>query len=60
MAEFNEAKMEKFAKVDRLIGKMVKDLGKRNPKLTRRDVLELVYNSEVENDSGMLQEYKRL
>ena len=56
---FNPIAMKNFMKEDLLIKKMFEDLSKKNPNYSEEEVLEIVYNSEVFNDSIMEESYSK-
>lgn len=57
---FNVEKMEKFSKEDRMISFVFKDLSQRNPKLSKEEIWQVVFNSYVLEDSIMIDIYVNL
>jgi len=59
MVKFNVVAMKLFCEEDGLLYSMFNDLSKRNPNCTEENMLEVVFNSEVLEDSAMTREYKK-
>lgn len=58
--DFKVEKMEKFSKEDRMISFVFKDLSQRNPKLSKKEIWQVVFNSYVLEDSIMIDIYDNL
>ncbi len=60
MVSFNETKMKKLAKKDQYIMFVWRDLKKRNKNLSDKEILEIVFNANVLDDSEYQRVYKAL
>lgn len=59
MPTFNASAMRKLVETDHYLNFVFKDLSKRNPNMKKEDVLEIVFNSNVLEDSELLFEYEK-
>jgi len=59
MTKFNAVAMKLFCEEDGLLYSIFDDLTKKNPSCTEENILEIVFNSEVLDDSIMVREYKK-
>lgn len=58
-AKFSTRKMERFLKSESLLDMVFKDLSSKNPKSSKADILETIFNSYVLDDSAMVREYNK-
>lgn len=56
---FKEEAMRKFIAKDSFLRIVFRDLSNKNQDSSEREILEIVFNSNVIDDSGMISEYNR-
>lgn len=55
--EFDVLAMDQLVKADGYLAMVRKDLGLKNPTLSEEELLELLFNSFVLDDGGMIEAY---
>ena len=55
--EFDVLAMDQLVKADGYLARVRKDLGSKNPTLSEEELLELLFNSFVLDDGGMIEAY---